>query len=302
MVAAFASLAAARGGAPEAAAPFPAGMADRLAALGPEDAEGYLLLAEDLLEAGDAAGARSLARRLLALACVLDEGGSGGGGVSASACMALASIAPTEADRAWLLAVAAGAGARPTAAAPAAPAGADREASWHLAVAIAMARAGDGAAAGAHLKRPGVAERWVSVADGVPEVRRLVAEAVAQPACAACRNRRWDRVPEGREGREAGGADIVICARCGGNPGPRLTEEAMRESLALEARLLGVRPGSWAGQWWLDRGARFDDPDVALVPARVGIDPRAVYWIPGSEADDPLAGSWSDRPPGEAAR
>ena len=80
--------------------------ADRLGLLTPDEPAGYLRLGEEILAVGRTEDARTLARRLFALAYEHARLAGDRPGVQASACIALADTARFERDRRWLWSIA----------------------------------------------------------------------------------------------------------------------------------------------------------------------------------------------------
>ena len=266
----------------------------RLAALSPDRPRDYFLLAEELAaEVELAPAARPLAQSLFALCYELERtSGAADGALGRSVCLALASIAPTDAERRWLLALARSldAGrAAPDFEAPG-PGPSRREAALDLATALGYARSGEGRRADTLLQKPGVAElleqyEGLLTAPGLSinagSIRRYTQQ---WPSCPECRNRR--AITRAGEG----GGTTILCATCRGNPGPRLSDEEVLLQLRLESALLSGIQRSWAAQIAIDSGAPLRDLDPTELAATYHVDAARPLWRDGQwKAPEPVS-------------
>lgn len=274
--------------APHAPPPPPQWVVERLQALAPANAEAYFLLGEEVADLAPDLEQSDLARRLFVLAFELDRARGSAARLGGSCCLALASLERLEPTQRWLLAVAGAVDPRYAHqdwSVPAVPPASD-ETALAAATALGQARAGEGIAARKLLAEPGVAallrgyERALSNTSATGAVFRVQKYAEEWP-CKACDNRRV--VP--RTG--PGGVEYRICPNCGGNPGPRLSEEELLVHLRFEAALLRGIQRSWAAQIAVDQGTPLRDPDPGGVAATYAIDPALVYY---------RGGQWVERP------
>lgn len=244
---------------------------ERLEALDGADASAYFELGEEVLAQRMGESDRRLAAELLCLAMTIGLG-EGDTGLAGGACLALGELVDAEEERRWLVAVARGIDERyaPASWREARPPVVDGIARA-AAEAFTLVRAGEGYEARRRLDQPGVSERIERVC-GEGWVERLRREADAWP-CEECRNQRFVRERDGRE---------TVCPVCRGNPGPALDRAALLDSLAMEARLLGVQERSWAAMLAVGGGAPALDPNPADVPAHFGVDPEARLWRDGA--------------------
>ncbi len=276
-------------GDPIATIPLP-DLEARLTALTPDDPRAYFLLAEELAaEVEVAPAARPLAQSLFALSYELERAASGGdagradGAFGRSVCLALASIAPRDDERRWLLALARSldaARADPEFDAPG-PGPTRREAALDLATALGYVRSGEGRRAKTLLDKPGVAGLLAQyqgllsgpgLSIGADTIRRYADQ---WPVCPECRNQRI--VTRAGEG----GGTKLICYTCRGNPGPRLSDEEVLLQLRLESALLSGIQRSWAAQVAIDAGAPLRDLDPAELGATYGVDASRPLWRDG---------------------
>lgn len=272
---------------PPAAAPaptvIPAWLDQRLAALRPAQPEAYFLLAEEVADAAlTDERLTATATTLFTLAFELDRR-RGPTPLAASACIALAHLQRSEADRRWLRALAGSIDRRYAATdwnVPAGRAAADQTA-YKAATVLGLARSGDGPAARKLMDEPDVAallrdyERAMGTTQGTGALFRLNKTIDAWP-CPQCGNERVTRGP-GDAGPES-----KLCATCRGNPGPELTEAELIAQLRFEATLLSGIQRSWAAQVAADLGAPLRDPDPAELAPTLGVDATRTLWRNGA--------------------
>lgn len=272
-------------------------LANRLAALSPDDPAAYFDLAELIAAERWALGAEQLARTLYvltlelrrtdanAIASATDRAGS----LAASACFGLAELAHTEEERRWLLAVA---GLLQPIGSPATGPLATRSIdadspAYHLATALGLTRAGLGRRAQQHLDRPGVSElldryeRLLDPAGLDGGARRLRQHIQAWPQCNECRNRRIVTSATRGEVRRD------VCPQCRGNPGPQLDPREEVLQLRLEALLLQGIHRSWGAQSIADAGAPLRDADPAEIAPVYGINPQNTIFRNGQWTKPP---------------
>ena len=263
---------------------------ERLAALVPSDPQGYFLLGEEVAGEAMTPGERSLARRLHALAFGLaTRDAASDDGLRASAALALADLASSDRDRAWLRAIARslspGAGGAAEAftrhdeRVPVSP-----ETALDAARAIGLLRSGDGREAGRLLARDEI-ERVLSRYSGLITetgpfslMRTLRLEAAAWPD-PTCRGRRFITARVTRSGETV--REIQLCPACGGDPGWAPEPEAFIGTLRLESRLLRGVQRSWSAQLAADRGAVLRDPDPEDLASSLGYDVDRALWRAG---------------------
>lgn len=274
-------------------------LAERLAALRPDNPRAYFELGEEVAYELPFKEGQALARTLFVLAFELDRAAGGRTGLSRSACLALADLSTRNAERRWLLAMASMEPGHVRTASPpdAGEASGIDDAPFEMAVAIGWyrteeyRRARDVLAreeAPLVLRRVGIdkdkAEQFVS------RLREMVTRGVA---CDRCRNERVIR----RAG-EGGKPTLELCPLCHGNPGPRLSETDFVDTLRVEATLLDCRPTSWAAATLLSGGMALRDAEPDELAAWFGIDAKATQWQPGAgDAATPdrgwLDGTWT---------
>lgn len=251
-----------------------------LAALGAGDPESLLRAGEDFAAMGSPLSVR-VARRMLAGAIEVDRE-RGGGRVAASACLLLAELSTSEADRRWFAALARAmeAGAANRAWLRQGDDSYNAEAAYNGACVVGLVRAGDGLAARQLLNEPGVRqilldhERLLSTIGEPGGLAYLEKEAARWP-CPECRNDRVVRTVVDRQ------AQYKLCPTCRGNPGPTLSDDAIILQLRLEARLLHGVQRSWAAQLAADHGLPLDDPDPEELSKVLGFDSRAFIFKDG---------------------
>ena len=254
----------------------------RLQELKPSDPRGYLLLAEDVLDAADSQAESRLAVELFARAFEAARSMPGERDVASSACLGLASAGRTARERRWFEVLAAF--IDPGSEAPGwlrkpAPTSVDAT-PYRLAVVLGYVRAGEGTLAKQQLSRPDIQQSFAAIESllrrgGVPGgVASLTREAENWP-CRECGNKAFTRKPgvNPPEYRE--------CPVCRGKPGPSLSEETLVAQIRLESWLLQGAQRSWAAQVTSDDGAPLTDPDPAALCARVGVDGSRMYWRNG---------------------
>ncbi|MCC6661193.1 MAG: hypothetical protein IT437_09940 [Phycisphaerales bacterium] len=273
---------------PRPPTPPPAWVAGRLEQLAPSSPESYFLLGEEVADLSPDMEQEALARRLFVLAYELDRARGPASRIAGSCCLALAGLERLEPTRRWLLAVAGAVDpryARTDWSVAAAPLASD-EVAFTAATALGQARAGEGIAARKLLSEPGVLpllrsyERALSNTTATGAVFRVQKYASEWP-CRTCDNKRV--IP--RTG--PGGVEYRICPNCGGNPGPKLSEEELLVHLRFEAALLRGIQRSWSAQIAVDQAAPLRDPDPAAVAPTYGVDPALAYY---------RAGQWVARP------
>ncbi len=253
---------------------------ERLSRLNPDDPMAYFELAEEIAyESPDPQGL-DLARRLFVLASELDRARNPQAPLAASACLALAELSTSADERRWLLAIArslrersdpasSAAGPEPPALDVASPAAA-------LAEALDRWRAGDHRRAQGLLERPDVADllnqHGSVLTGGAPGIMNEFRPTLA---CRECRNQRIVRSDHDPA------HPMRLCYTCGGNPGPRLTDQILVEHLRLESMLLSGAQRSWAAQLVVDRGEPLRDADPGELAPWFNIDPRKSIWLNG---------------------
>lgn len=257
----------------------------RLAALSPEDPEGYLLLGEALADEASDAEDVALARRLLVLA--LDHGRRAGrADVAGSAARALASMAGSDTDRRWLEAIAVvfeGGGAAASAPARGGVVGVadvDPEVAHRAAAAFGLARSGRANLAERSLRDPRVAaliRRYDDVlrSEGLPGAEAWLRAQIESWPIGVGSLDRIERVPGEDPPR------YRFDRTNGGDPGPKLTDRELVAFLRLESRLLSGIHRSWAAQLAADQGAPLRDPDPGRVPRVLGVDASLSVWRDG---------------------
>lgn len=258
----------------------------RLAALQPADANGYLKLAEELIDEATAPGQIRLGRQLLVLAMQIGKESSDLQQRLAgrSAALLLASIATTESERRWVLSMA--------------PLIAGDEIEGRLALgqgltwdpntgllaseALGLSRSGDGRLALRRLDEPGVREVLTEVTpllgiSGAGGAAGQVERLARGWPCPQCSNQRVIRARDG-----AGGVESVRCPTCLGNPGARdMTTRELSQQLRAELRLLGGSLRSWSAQAELDAGAPLREASVSGLERFYRLDLQARVWRDG---------------------
>ena len=256
----------------------------RLTALEPNTPEAYFLLAEEVAALAVTDADFDLAEHLFVLTFELDRAAARGAPtrLAASACLALASITPSERRARWLAATAAVVDpryAQPdwSGVASPAPSRADLVAA---AQALGDIRAGRGTLARDILSRQGVRDvfdRYSALLTGTGPSNVLVeldSEAARWP-CPECRNERISVK------RHTGTIERSLCNICRGNPGWDLSREGLIATLRFESAMLGGLHRSWGAQLAIDLGAPLRDPAPEEVAPTYGVDPASPYWRNG---------------------
>lgn len=247
--------------------------ADRLGLLTPDEPAGYLRLGEEILAVGRTDDARTLARRLFALAYEHARLAGDRPGVQASACIALADTARFERDRRWLWSI-----ARlidPRYSEPDWSRTVDRPVSdadaFRAATTLGLLRAGEGARAKEILRDESVRDvfRWYSgllTGTGPGDVLGILDDEADRWPCPECRNERVVRSAAGTD------AAKTRCFTCRGTPGWQLGHAGLLATLRFESRVLSGVQRSWGAQLAADLGEPLRDPDPAAVADAVGVD------------------------------
>lgn len=265
---------------------------ERLKSLTPDDPTGYFLLAEEVVgEPEPSESDVELARRLLVLSFELSEAGTSTSlPVRGAACLALASLEPSDARRRWLRALAERVDARYQA--PAwrqhAAAADALGARAMLAEAVGEVRAGRGRFAIETMEEPEIArvlEQTGPILNGFgggASVERLLALARAYdtPECGGRR-----AIPEGGPARRR----FILCPENEGNPGPQLTTAEYLAYLRFEALLLEAEPDSWAAELTGGGRAPLRDPEPDELAPLFGVDPSRSLWRDGGWVRPPDA-------------
>ena len=266
---------------------LPAWLDKRLAALSAKDAEGYLLLAEEVADAAQSPDQLKLARQLYTLALSLDAAAQqqtgAATGIGTSACYGLAELTRSRTERRWLIAV--GESLRPRSDRVRAAPLTDQPSSWATAInlvdAISLARAGEGRRADALLRRPGVEDlltRYERALDdrgyfnSAGRLRRWITD---WPTCPECNNRRVVNRPEG------GKTMLRPCSTCKGNPGPAFELDELVNQVRFQSSVLSGISASWAAALLTDGGEPIREPEAGEVAALYGVDPAATSWQDG---------------------
>lgn len=275
---------------------------DRLEALRPDDPEAYFLLGEEVLDAANDAEGRRLAITLLVLSAELDRTRVNGGRIAASACLALSQTTRAGADRHWLSALAQALDAArtpPEWTRPTPPASVDSEA-YKVATTTGYVRSGDGGRAKQLLAKPEVRaalQRYDKLLSrlGAGTVSSIQREAERWP-CPECGNER--AVKRGRGDK----LEYRLCPVCSGNPGPRLSRDALLAQLRFESWILHGVQRSWGAQVVTDSGAPLLDPDPTKLALIFEVDSRAVYWRLGRWCRSPDGSNPAEPGPLPAAK
>ncbi|MBA4039300.1 MAG: hypothetical protein C0468_03055 [Planctomyces sp.] len=275
------------------------GIGQRLAGLRPDRPEGYLLLAEELAAEASDGPSLSLARRLYALAAVLDAPPAGSGRWAPSALIGLAGGITDDHDRRWLFGLARAISAeidRSGRARRAEPEPIPDRVAVEVAAALDAARWGDGRRAELLLAKPSVSqalrrlEPGLEAAGSFGATARVTALARqwATP-CPVCRGRRTIA----RAAQGGGPAGPRICPHCAGVLGPPINPTDLIAELRLESSILSGSHRAWSAQWLADGGRTLDEPHIRLLPRRHRADlTRSVFvggaWVaPDAPADPP---------------
>ncbi|GEM_PF-1499849 len=271
----------------------------RLMSLSPRDPEAYLLLAEEVLDIASTPAERRVAIELLVRAFDVARATDVSSPTATSACLALADIATSRAERARLRSLA-GALA-PMKGNASLPASLHAESPEYLAsVTIGLARAGYGNHAKALLRKPEVSEKLQSIdgllarfgiAGGSDSVER---EARRWP-CVECGNRGASRRRDGQ---------MRTCTTCKGTPGPDLSTTQLLAYLRGELWLLRDELQPWSLQVTLDDGQPAELADPGVVARLFRVDTSKAFWRKGAwrtnadGTDAPAAIASSDQLPG----
>jgi hypothetical protein len=268
--------------------PLPRGapddLADRLRALRPSDPESYLKLGEDVAAWAEESKGRELARRLFGLAFVLDRQRSGGSTAptATSACLALAQLASTSAERTWYLALARSLDRRLSLPNWASRRGEamDPATAYLASLYVGLVRAGDTIRAQKVLLQPGVRElitrheRLLSPIGDTGGLNALEREMARWP-CPECAGKRivrkYQSIPP----------QYRVCSVCNGTLGPKIIPVELAAQLRFESRMLDGSARSWASEVLSDGGAPLMDVDPAEVPKILRMDPTQTLWREG---------------------
>ncbi|GMV26278.1 MAG: hypothetical protein AMXMBFR58_23090 [Phycisphaerae bacterium] len=263
---------------------LPFDLEHRLAELRPGNPEGYLRLGEDVAAAATDNLGRGLARRLYTLAFVLDRrrANTSVWPTATSACLALAELATTQADRQWLEALARSIDRR--LAVPewttAAQDPVDSATAYLATVFVGLVRSGDTIRAERVLAQPGVRdvirryERLLSPYNQPGGLAELEREMTRWP-CPECAGKRVVRRFQSNP------PQFRLCSVCRGTLGPDLSPQTLSAQLRFESRLLAGTARSWAAQVISDDGAPLRDVDPGELPGAMGVDPSLVIWRDG---------------------
>lgn len=264
-------------------------IAAKLRALEADNAEGYLLLAEEIADGATTEAELRLARQLYTLALVLDSGAKGQrqptSSVAASACYGLAELTRSPTERRWLMATASA--ARPQAIRDRVQPVRLVETTMNLAPAvnlfdaISLARGGEGRKAEAMLKRPGAGELLTKYERALDDrgyfnsasrIKRWITE---WPTCTECANKRVV------SRTESGKTITRVCSTCRGNPGPPMKLDDLVNQARFQSALLSGIQNSWSAALLLDGGEPAQEPEAAAVARVYGVDTAATRWQDG---------------------
>lgn len=267
----------------------------RLAALSADEPMAYFELAEEVAaEIRDGAG-RELAKRLYVLAYELSRDSPRAPRLTRSVCLALAALEESGTERyRWLNALA----SLQSDDASSASMVETLDARETIAIALSFHKAEDNLKARIQFGRPNVA-RYIASLSGTPRqlIETVLADIQAEASCLVCRNRRVTR------DRNANSPDApdVLCTRCSGNPGPRLTAQEYLDLLLFEIDLLDVEAPTWSAQLDLDNGDPLREADPDQLAPLYGFDAGATMFRP-SATDGWRNGTWiePDRIDGDA--
>lgn len=273
-------------------------LSGRLAALSPANPEGYYLLAEEIAAelpaaSSETAQVRRLAQQLYVLAYELDQRRPDEARLHMGrpVCLALAAIAPVEADQRWLWALARAADPQtggPTWA-PVRIRPAPEGLALDLCAVLGYSRCGEGRRAEQILAKPGVSElldRYdallspIGVSGGASSIRRAISQ---WPLCPECKNRRI--VTHAGENNNL----PVLCHTCNGLPGATISVEELLLQLRLESALLSGIHRSWAAQAVADRASPLRDLDPGELAPTFGVDAAKPLWRDGQWVAAPAA-------------
>jgi len=257
-------------------------LAARLADLRPENPEAYFLLAEEVADVAVDADEIKLASSLYALAFELDRQPGRAGELAASAVLGLAAIERLDRDKRWLISLAGAIDRRygmPDWNVGVSASITD-ELAYDAATVLGQARAGEGRDARRLMDKPGVTEtlrryeRLIGSTGETGALSRLDKYMQGWP-CPECGNSRTVTKMSER------GPELRLCGTCGGNPGPKLSEEEMIAQLRFEAVLLNGIQRSWSAQMVVDLGATLRDPDPEELGKSYGVEASRPYWRGG---------------------
>jgi len=268
------------------------GRGERLEQLRPDTPLAYFELAEEFAADPISIDDKDLARRLYVTAALITADPRFKASITrspswlaSSACLGLASLAESDRERRWLVALAGT--LAPEEARGAFKRSTDRAmvdtAAQDLAAALDALRAGFGQRAAKLLDRPGASalldkyERLLTT-DGRPggaaRVRGLITRF---QVCKECRNERVVRDKEG----------VRLCPTCGGRPGPKLEGEELVGQLRLESLLVSGIQRSWAAQTIADEGAPLRELDLQSLADTYTVDGSRVWYREGRWVSDP---------------
>jgi hypothetical protein len=225
---------------------------DRLEALRPERPLAYLELAEEVADESDDAAGRALARRLFALAGILDPEGLG-----RSAALALADLEDEDLPRRRLLALAGLLGREGLA--PSEPVDTEADLGPEHTFAAVM-----------------------SVTEAFSEYRR----GRGPQALSALRDPGATALLESCDHLLPGGAHRFIedCRLYRGQLRPSLSDRSLARMLRLELALLSGRKRTWSGDLLLRTGAPLLEVDPDQIEATLGVDGSRPYYRDGGWA------------------
>lgn len=264
----------------EPAEPPPAALATELTRLARDNPASYFELAE-LYAQYTTPDARRTARTLCILAAELARKQPATEGLVRSCCLLLASMADSDDERRWLIAVADGATATPKGVRWGRPPGAGVGAgadplAYELAVALGRYRAGEFRKVREFLrKRPEAADLLARAGFDPGEAQSMIGQIISETdASLGCPRCRGERVLRSTQDNKP---VVTLCPVCQGNPAPTpaLTRDRFAQHMRAEAVLLDARPLSWSAQLRLDGARPLRDVDLAGVAAYYGVDPQA---------------------------
>lgn len=255
-------------------------LSEKLAALAPSDPMAYFRLGEEVAAEAFDRPSRDLARTLFVLAMHLDREQGGKLHLTPSACLALATLTPSESERRWLAAMASASDTRADAQERQArlPPAVSESVALELATTLGLLRAGEGRRAEQSLAKPAVAEllgAYENVLNdeghlgGISRLRQIA----AQWPCPECRNRRVVTRGEGGKPR--------LCPTCGGVPGPRLQRSELIVHLRMESALLRGIHRLWSAQALADNNQPLREADPNELAAWYKVDTTRTVWRAG---------------------
>lgn len=259
-------------------------LVSRLERLRPQEPTAYFILAEEVGEAAHSIAQVDLARTLYVLAFELARSrGPGYSQLAASACLGLAQLDPSDANRAWLESLAGASDPRYAQAdwSRVAIGEVSDDTAFALATAMGYVRSGEGLRAAKILDNPAVMdllnqyEAMLSTTSSSGGRLRLQRHIKAWPQCPECGN---DRIVT----RKNSSPPVkTLCYTCRGNPGPVLSAAELVVHLRTESRLLSGIHRSWGAQYIAGLDAPIHDPDPDELALAYGVDPAKVYWRDG---------------------